>query len=80
MTRAELDVESWNLSYPVGTRVFVKKDRDEVLETVTRSEAWALGGSGNRPGHTAVIMVEGISGCYLLDRVTPIVRAVAEGR
>lgn len=70
MTRAELEVEAWNFSHPVGTRVLVKRDRGEVLETVTRSEAWALGGSGRRPGHTAVVMVEGIAGAYLLDRVT----------
>ncbi|CAO3439810.1 hypothetical protein [Azospirillum argentinense] len=34
--------------------------------TVTTSEAWVLS------GHSAVILLKGISGCYLLNRVTAI--------
>lgn len=56
--------DAWK--YPEGTPVRVRKDDGAVLETKTRSEAWMLG------GHTAVIMVEGISGCYSLERVSPI--------
>jgi hypothetical protein len=59
---AEL-VERWNKLHPVGAAVTVTKDLGEKLETVTRSEAWVLG------GHTAVILVEGISGGYALTRV-----------
>lgn len=59
-------VDRWNRAHPVGTRVTVRKDSGEVVETVTRTEASVLS------GHTAVIWLEGISGCYLLDRVTAI--------
>ena len=56
-------VENFNLKYPVGTEVVVKRDSGEKLRTKTRSAAWMLS------GHTPVIMVEGISGAYALDRV-----------
>lgn len=39
------------------------------LRIKTRSAAYMLGASGDYPGHTAVIMLDGISGCYALDRV-----------
>jgi hypothetical protein len=52
-----------------GTPVTVRKDGGAEVETTTRSGAWMLG------GHTAVIMLDGISGCYSLERVT--VREVA---
>ncbi|GEM_PF-6003409 len=58
-------VSDWNRKHEVGTPVKVRRDNGEVLETVTRSEAWHLD-SG-----VAVIMVKGISGCYRLDRITP---------
>jgi hypothetical protein len=48
---------------PVGTAVVVTKDRGEQFPTTTRSAPWILGGD------TAVIMLDGISGCYALDRV-----------
>lgn len=54
----------FNARVPVGSSVDVVKDRGEVIQTVTRSHAIVLS------GHTAVIWLEGISGCYLLDRVT----------
>jgi hypothetical protein len=41
-------------------------DGGEVRETVTTSEAQVLS------GHSAVIWLAGISGYYLLDRVTPL--------
>jgi len=65
-------VAKWNESYPIGTPVSVTKDRGETKETKTRSEAWMLGQSSRSQGHTAVVMVEGISGCYSLERVKPI--------
>lgn len=58
-------VDAWNAAHPVGTPVSVRKDGGEIVEGETGSEAWVLG------GHSAVVMVTGISGCYLLDRVTP---------
>lgn len=60
-----VQVEAWNAANPRGTRVSVKKDDGKLYETRTRSEAWLLG------GHTAVVLVEGISGAYLLSRCKP---------
>lgn len=59
------DVENWNAKYPVGTEVRVMRDRGGPVVTKTCSEAWMLS------GHTAVVMLDGISGCYCLDRCKP---------
>lgn len=59
-------VDDWNARYPVGQKVKVVKDLGDIFETTTRSEAQVLS------GHTAVIWVVGITGCYQLDRVTAI--------
>ena len=48
---------------PLGTAVVVRKDDGELFETVTRSKPWALG-HGQK-----VILVDGIAGGYLLERV-----------
>ena len=59
-------VETWNQSYPVGTPVTVFRTtrRDEIrAETVTCSEAW-IADSG-----VAVILLEGISGYWMLECV-----------
>src|SRR5258706_12035697 len=48
---------------PIGTPVIVEKDDGTEIETTTRREAWMLS------GHTSVIMVCGIVGCYALERV-----------
>lgn len=62
--RSPLDrAEDWNRKHPIGTAVTVRKDDGTRPVTKTRSEAWALG------GHTPVILVEGIAGCYLLNRL-----------
>lgn len=63
----------WNAANPVGTAVTVRMDSGELRETTTRSEAQILGAEPSKGyiGHTAVIWLDGISGCYLLDRVTP---------
>lgn len=58
-------VDDWNAKYPAGTPVKVKLDNGSIKETTTRSEADLLG------GHTPVVWLEGIRGCYLLDRCTP---------
>lgn len=69
---AKLDaqVAEWNSRHEVGTKVVVRKDDGSKVETATRSKAEVLS------GHSAVIWLEGISGCYLLDRV----KAVGAGR
>lgn len=58
-------VDDWNHRHKIGDAVIVRKDNGSTIRTVTRSEAMILS------GHTAVICVEGISGCYALDRVWP---------
>ena len=55
-------VKQWNATYPLGTEVIVTLDSGAEKLTQTRSEAWLLG------GHTAVVMVDGIAGCYALQR------------
>lgn len=64
--------ELFNEQHPVGTAVTLKKDDMSapdgfrLVETVTTSKAEVMS------GHSAVIWLKGISGCYLLDRVTPV--------
>lgn len=63
-------VKSWNEQHPIGTAVrrFKYMDLSDTVpvETKTRSEAWMLS------GHTAVIMIEGKSGCVALRTCIPI--------
>lgn len=63
--KLQAQCDAFNEACPVGGRVKVELDGGEVRETVTTSEAQILS------GHSAVVWLEGISGCYLLDRVTP---------
>jgi hypothetical protein len=62
--------EAFNARYSVGQPVTLRKDDGSGFITTTRSKAEVLS------GHTAVIWVEGVSGCYLLDRITPITSQV----
>lgn len=64
-------VDDWNARYSVGQAVAVKRDTGEVVYTTTRSAAELLS------GHSAVIWLEGIGGCYLLSRVTPVAEVAA---
>lgn len=57
-------VIEWNRLNPEGTSVNVKKDDGSIFPTKTRSVAWLLG------RHTAVVLVDGIAGGYMLERVT----------
>lgn len=57
-------VDDWNDKHPVGTPVIVDRGNED-FHTRTRSGADILS------GHTVVIWLEGISGCYALDRVRP---------
>lgn len=57
------DCDTWNAKHQIGAPVNVRMDNGETTRTVTRSKAEMLS------GHTAVIWLEGISGCYMLDRV-----------
>lgn len=60
------EAEEWNRLYPSGTPVEVTRDNGSILTTKTRSEAWVMG------EHSCVVMVDGISGGYLLERVRPV--------
>lgn len=66
-TEAQLQAQcdGWNNHHPIGTAVTLRSDDGSDVATATRSAAWVLS------GHTAVIMVDGVTGCYLLDRLTP---------
>lgn len=59
--------DAFNAACEVGGAVLVMTDgTTSPIKTVTASEAQVLS------AHSAVVWLKGISGCYLLDRVTPI--------
>lgn len=64
MTKLQ-SVEQWNERHPVGSDVIVRLDSGKDLQTRTRSRAEILS------GHTPVIWLEGVRGCYILERVRP---------
>jgi hypothetical protein len=55
--------DAFNERHPVGSSVMVVKDLGEKIETKVKYPAEILS------GHSAVVWLEGISGCYMLDRV-----------
>lgn len=61
-------VEQWK-DVPDGTAVIVTKDDGTEFHTKKRSIPWMLGASSQSVGHTAVMMVDGISGGYGLWRI-----------
>lgn len=61
--------DAFNARHPVGAEVAVRLDSGQAMITKTRSRAEVLS------GHSAVIWLEGVTGCYLLDRVSPIAAA-----
>jgi hypothetical protein len=59
--REPTTAEEWNAAHPVGTAVrywaiYPPKDGDGPIDTVTRSEAWALGDG------TVVVLIKGKTG------------------
>lgn len=73
LKKLQAECDAFNAKCPVGGRVSVKLDFvDEPRITVTISEAQVLS------GHSAVVWMEGISGCYHLSHVTPIEEASEE--
>lgn len=63
----QAECDAFNFDCKVGGRVAVKIDgTDTPLITTTRSPAQILS------GHSAVVWMDGVSGCYLLSHVTPI--------
>jgi hypothetical protein len=67
--RLQKIVDDWNARHPVGEAVNLLKDDGRTLLTETRSRAEVL------EGHSAVIWLKGVVGCYLLERVTPVLTA-----
>lgn len=63
LAKLQAQCDAWNAVNPVGCSVILTKDNGEDFPTTTRSLAEVLS------GHSAVIWVNGIRGCYLLDRV-----------
>lgn len=61
----------WNTAHPIGTPVVLHTDTRGDIQTKTRSLAEVLS------GHSAVVWLEGVSGCYALDRVKVISNASA---
>ena len=74
LKKLQAECDKFNAKTKVGADVFVKLDGvDEPFRTKTRSDAQVLS------GHSAVIWLENVSGCYLLDRVTPAPNAEIKG-
>ena len=66
----QAECDAFNFECRVGGPVAVKIDgTDKPRITTTRSRAQILS------GHSAVVWLEGVSGCYLLSHVTPIPEA-----
>jgi hypothetical protein len=56
--------DAWNRANARGAPVWYRDDNGQMMATATRDEAFVLS------GHTAVIFVDGKSGCVALERVT----------
>ena len=67
LAKLQKQCDDWNAAHTVGCDVVLTRDSGEAFPTKTRSVAQILS------GHSAVIWVDGVSGCYLLDRVKPTV-------
>ncbi|OGS99811.1 MAG: hypothetical protein A3K04_02385 [Gallionellales bacterium RBG_16_56_9] len=73
--KMQAECDAFNAKNSVGSDVFVKLDFvDEPFRTRTKSTAQILS------GHSAVIWLENVSGCYLLDRVSAVPNDRVEGR
>jgi hypothetical protein len=62
-----MDVKTWNDAVAVGGKVTYRNDLGQEILTRTRSRAQVLS------NHTAVVWVEGRTGCVALDRVMQVV-------
>lgn len=67
--KLQAQCDAFNRIYPPGHKVKVRLDSGEIRETKTIGPAVVLS------GHSAVIWLEGVRGCYLLDWVTPVLEA-----
>lgn len=66
--KPEKAVERWNRKYPIGTNVrfYSVKGGRTFKDTKTTTAAYVLS------GHTAVVFVEGVTGCVALDNTKPL--------
>jgi hypothetical protein len=62
---AQAQADAWNAAHPVGTEVDRTDDHGNIHRTRTRSIAWVI-------CDHASVMVDGISGGYLLSRMKPV--------
>jgi hypothetical protein len=56
--------DDFNAAHPVGEAVWIRLDNGRQFLTETRARAEVL------EGHSAVIWLKGLRGCYLLERVS----------
>lgn len=66
--KLQSQVDDWNQKHPIGTpvtRYALIDPLGDPTETTTRSEAWVMG------GHSAMVMVTGVSGGVCLESVVP---------
>jgi hypothetical protein len=56
--------DAFNATHEVGATVYYHNDRGEIIHTTTRTRAEVLS------GHTAVIWLDGVRGCVMVDRVS----------
>lgn len=66
LSKLQAQCDRFNEVNAVGCKVSIQLDSGEQRETTTRSEAQVLS------GHSAVIWLDGVRGCYQLDRVKAI--------
>jgi len=58
----QTQVDAWNAKYPIGTKVgYSSFPGAELKVTLTTTEAQVLS------GHTAVVWIEGVSGCVCVE-------------
>lgn len=57
-------VDRFNRQFCAGAPVYYRKDDDSIVETRTRTEAQLLS------GHTAVVWLDNVRGCVIVDRVS----------
>lgn len=66
MNHLRQQVDAWNAKHKLGCKVTYRRDDGSDKSTYTRSRATVLS------NHDAVVWLENIVGCVLLDRVTPV--------
>jgi len=67
LKKLQAECDKFNAAVSVGSKVLVQLDNhDEPMETTTRSAAEVLS------GHSAVVWLNGVRGCYHLSCVKPV--------